>query len=329
MQVLAGDIGGTKTIIALFEVRGDEFVPTHERVFPSKDHAGLADIVKLFAAEAQIKVSTACFGIAGPVIEGRVKTPNLPWVIDAADLSKAFSIPKVVLINDLEANAYGVTALKDSEFFVVNKGVAGQRGNAAIISPGTGLGMAGLYWDGKTHRPFASEGGHADFAPQTDQEAALLVHLRKKFNGHVSWERLLSGPGIANLYGFLLESRRGETPAWLKAEMQSGDPSAAISKAGLAGKDEICVETLELFVRLLGAQAGNVALYYFAAAGVFIGGGVPPRIIDKFKGDIFADSYLEKGRFRGFVEKIPVKVILNPKTALLGAAKCAALSGAS
>ena len=323
-MILAGDIGGTGSRFGLFEIRDDRPHPVAVEKYPSRTHVRLEDIVAKFLAAHPAKVRAACFGIAGPVIGGEVATPNLPWHIRATSLAQMLGLPQVSLINDLEANAYGAAALPDTDFETLQKGVTDPEGNAGIISAGTGLGQAGFYFDGARLRPFASEGGHVDFAPQSDLEIELLVHLRGKF-GHVSYERVLSGPGLVNLFEFLRATGRGEEPAAFAAELAAGISAGAIAAAGLAGTSSRAVQALDLFVSLYGAEAGNLALKMKATRGVLIGGGIAPKLIAKLREPRFLAAFLDKGRMRPLLAQIPVRVILNDQCALLGAALFGAL----
>ena len=266
----------------------------------------------------------ACFGIAGPVKEGVAKTTNLPWTVKAQNLSAQLGIKKVSLINDLVANAYGIHALKPEDFFILNAGHSA-RGNAAVISAGTGLGEAGLYWDGEDHHPFASEGGHANFSPANEIEISLLKYLFTRF-GHVSWERVLSGPGLVNIHQFLMGHEQARPSRDHGEAMRSSDPASVIAQKGLTGECKICSDTLDLFVSLYGSEAGNLALKVMAAGGVYVGGGIAPKILERFNGRAFMSAFLEKGRMRNNLEEIPVRIILNDRTALLGAARCALLN---
>lgn len=326
-MILAGDIGGTNSRLAGFEIDNGRLQVRVEQTFPSRGYASFDEIVSTFVSTHRVAVSQACFGIAGPVRHGRSEAINLAWVVDALQLAKQLGLPTVYLINDLEANAYGAGALAPEDFVLLNAGVPGAEGNAAVIAAGTGLGEAGLYWDGARHWPFASEGGHASFAPGDALQVALLQYLQPQFT-HVSWERVLSGPGLLNVYRFLRDTQRGSEPAWLAEEMRQGDPTAAVSCAGLAGTCELCVQALELFVELYGAEAGNLALKVMATGGVFIGGGIAPRLITKLQEPTFMRAFCNKGRLQSVLEAIPVRVIMNDKTALYGAARCAALRGA-
>jgi len=325
-MILAGDIGGTNSRLAFFTVANGRLKPEIERVYPSRDYSGLELVVRKFVSEYKLSVGHACFGIAGPVSHGRSHMPNLKWTVESSVLARELGIAQVSLINDLEANAYGVAELEEKDFAVINAGAPGSEGNAAVISAGTGLGEAGLFWDGRVHRPFACEGGHSNFGPADELQIELLRYLIAEF-GHVSWERVLSGPGIFNIYKFLRDTRRGEEPAWLTEELKQGDPSAHVSAHGLDGKNELCVKTLEMFVSIYGSEAGNLALKLMATGGIYVGGGIAPRIISKLTKAGFMRPFADKGRMKEMLEAISVKVILNDKTALLGAGRCAALTG--
>jgi len=325
-MILAGDIGGTNTRLAFFEGTSDRLLPIQTEVFPSPQFAGPVEIVRKFLEIHQHAVEAACFGLPGAVVDGRVETPNLPWVVDAGHMTAELGIAHVHLINDLYANAHGIALLAESDFVVLNAGVAHPDGNRALISAGTGLGEAGLFADGKGgYQPFPSEGGHADFAPRNDLEMELLRYLLGRFE-HVSYERVLSGPGLYNLYQFLRDTGRGEEPAWLAQQIKQGDPAAAISKSALEGTSEIGVQALDMFVSLYGAEAGNLALKMLATGGVFVGGGIAPKIIRKLSSTVFMKSFTGKGRVSGLLKEIPVRVITNDKTALLGAGRVAAMS---
>ena len=323
-MILAGDIGGTSTRLGYYNISRGRPNLVAQETYSSRDVKGLEEIVTRFKAAHKLSIEVACFGIAGPVRNERVETPNLPWIVDSHQLSLALSLPVVWLINDLEANAYGAAALKKKDFEILNPGTPDLTGNAAIISAGTGLGEAGFYFDGKRYRPFASEGGHVDFAPRNELEIEMLRHLIKKF-GRVSYERVLSGPGLRNIYEFLRDTGRGTEPAWLAEDMQKRDPSAAITQAALEGKADLAAQALDLFVAIYGAEAGNLALKLKATRGVLIGGGIAPKILAKLKTATFMQAFMDKGRMKTLLEPIPVRVILNDKTALLGAALYAAL----
>jgi glucokinase len=323
-MILAGDIGGTTTRLALFENEGGRPLPRIHVDYSSKQYAGLEGIVSEFLGQHPAALEGACFGIAGPVKRGRVETPNLSWVVDGAHLARAIGLEEVFLLNDLEATAHGIASLQESDFASLNEGTPHAEGNRAVIAAGTGLGEAGLFWNGRSHLPFASEGGHADFAPRDDLEAELLQHLIRRF-GHVSYERVVSGPGLLNLYQFLKETGRGEEPEWLARKLKEGDPSAAIAAAGLEKSCALCVLALDRFVSLYGAEAGNLTLKLLAIGGVYVGGGIAPKIVAALKEPAFLRAFQDKGRYRKLMEGVPVRVILNDRTALLGAGRFAAL----
>ena len=326
--VLAGDIGGTKTNLALFSVHGEKLHAETLKKYSSKRYSGLVPVLQDFLAEPHGEFSAACFGIAGAVVDGKVQTPNLPWLVDIEDVRRALKVDQVSLLNDLEAAAYGLFTLEDDEFFTLNEGTMRHAGNKALIAAGTGLGQAILFDDGRRFRPSASEGGHGDFAPRNELEIEFLRHLIGRF-GHVSYERVVSGPGLFNIYRFLKEVRRLEEPEWLSARLAAAeDPSAEISQAALAGEAEICVTALDLFVSVYGAEAGNLALRAKSVRGLYIGGGIAPKILDKLKDGTFMRAFVDKGRYAELVKAVPVQVVLNERAALRGAAYHAAfLSG--
>jgi glucokinase len=322
--ILAGDIGGTKTHLGLFATQGETLQIQVKETFPSQDYPGLEPVVEEFLAGRELSIGRACFGIAGPVIDGQVETPNLPWVVNAAKIARAFKLTSVALLNDLEAAAYGIFTLQPGELFTLNEGTARRPGNKVLIAAGTGLGEATLFDDGREYHPSASEGGHGDFAPRNDTEIDLLRYLIEKF-GHVSYERVVSGPGLANVYEFLRDTGRMEEPGWLKEKIAAAeDMSAAISQEALAGSSTICVKALDLCVSVYGAEAGNLALRGKATGGVYIGGGIAPKIVNKIKDGTFMRAFLDKGRYQDFLSPVPVQVILNSQSALQGAAYYAA-----
>ncbi len=319
---LAGDIGGTKTRLAVIEVSGTRVRILRETAYPSRDYIAFESLLSDFLSGAEVPADIA-LGIAGPV-QGRVaQTTNLPWRIDADALQRQFGFARCTLLNDLEATAYGLSALGAEDLLTLQAGVPDAIGNAAVIAAGTGLGEAGLFWDGRQHQPFATEGGHASFSPDDEIEIAFLRHLQQQHR-HVSWERVVSGMGLLSLHEFLRQQRDVATPQWLMEEMQSGDAAAAISAAALSGRDEICVETLNRFVRLYGAEAGNLALKVMSRGGLYLGGGIAPKILPLLQGGIFIEAFLSKGRMRPLLEAMPVKVILNDRAALFGPALRAA-----
>jgi glucokinase len=323
-MILAGDIGGTSARLACFDLVNGTLRAAAQHTYASADYPGLAPIAAEFAATTSLPVTTACFGVAGPVRGGRVHTSNLPWIIDAIDVGRALGLAQAHLINDLEANAYGIAALEPGDFRLIKPGAPDAAGNAAVVSPGTGLGEAGLYWDGTRHHPFACEGGHTDFGPRNDLEIDLLKYLLGRYE-RVSYERIVSGPGLLALYEFLRDTGRGrETPA-VVAAMATEDPSSVISAFALRNECELCVQALDLFISLCGAETGNAALKFMTTGGVYIGGGIAPKIIDRLAGPLFVEAFTAKGRMRPLLEAMPVRVILNPMAALLGAARYAAL----
>lgn len=319
--VLAGDVGGTHTRLALFHVNAKgELQPVAEQIYPSRDHASLEEIVKLFVGTHPSKPDFGGIGVAGPVRDGKCVATNLPWVVDSRTVSVAAGVKNFLLLNDLESNAYGIPVLQPLDFEQVLAGDANATGNGAVVSAGTGLGEAGMYWDGAHYRPFATEGGHASFAPEGDQQARLFQFLEKRF-GHVSNERVLSGPGLQNILEFLVEDQGSEVPAWLAEELKTGDPAAAISRAALEGRSPLCEQALDIFVAAYGAEAGNCALRTLATGGVYIGGGIAPKIRTKIASSIFTGAFLSKGRMKPLLEAIPVRIILNESTALFGSAR--------
>jgi glucokinase len=325
-MILAGDIGGTNARLAYFEARNGDLQLVSERVFPSREHKELGEIVTKFLNDSSTRPRVACFGVAGPVRNGRVETSNLPWVIEQSRLAKQIHLPSTLLINDLEASAWGVGALAAGDFVALNKVLGPAVGNQAVIAPGTGLGEAGLFWDGKRYHVFACEGGHTDFAPQDDLQIELLRFLKARF-GHVSYERILSGPGLVNVYEFLRQSGDHEETPELSVQLQRDDAAAAISHAAMNGSSTLAEKALDLWVSIYGAEASNLALKVMATGGLFLAGGISPKILSKLTGPLFLQAFLDKGRMRPLVESIPVQVITNEKAGLLGAARCAATRG--
>jgi glucokinase len=319
-MILAGDIGGTHTRLALFEKNEQGFLTIVEEKFSSSAYQSLSKIVQNFLENKSHSVNCACFGVAGPVQGKTAKITNLTWIADTDSIAELLGHYRIKLINDLEANAYGLNELNDNDFLILNKGESNPTGNRAIISAGTGIGEAGLFNKDGELRPFATESGHADFAPRNELEIELLRYLLTKFE-RVSLERVVSGLGLQNIYNFLRDTKRAEEPIWLAKEIKkNSDIGAVISQNGLEGKSAICEQTLDIFVSLYGAEAGNMALRLLATGGIYIGGGIAPKILPKLKEKLFLDSFLSKGRMRELLELMPVRVILNDKAALLGAA---------
>ena len=321
-MILAGDIGGTNARLAYFQPQNGHLRLISEKVFPSRQYSELGEIVSKFLQDSTTRPEVACFGIAGPVHNGRVETSNLPWIIEQSRLAKQIQLPATLLINDLEASAWGIGVLKPQDLVPLNQ-VAPSIGNQAVIAPGTGLGEAGLFWNGSQHQVFACEGGHADFAPQGDLQIELLRFLASRY-GHVSYERILSGPGLVNVYEFLRARGCGNEPAGFAAQLAQSDAAATISTAALDGTNQMAEQALDLWVSVYGAEAGNLALKAMATGGIFLGGGISPKILSKLTGPLFMQAFLEKGRLRPLLESIPVQVITNDKAGLLGAARCAA-----
>ena len=325
-MIVAGDIGGTNARLATFDVQAGRLLLVKEITYPSRSEPDLETIVRRFVQEARPSATAAALGVAGPVKDGRIETPNLPWVVDSRRLAAILSVPNVTLLNDLKANAYGLRHLGPTDFAILQAGAHDAVGNQAILSAGTGLGCAGLYWDGQRHRPFATEGGHGDFAPRNHTEAELMEDIAKE-KGRVSSERILSGNGLVRVYRFLRARSGVPEPPALAERFEKEDPAAVVSRTGLNGQDPICAQALEMFVSAYGAEAGNVALGMLATGGVFLGGGIAPKNLPAFQREgTFMKAFLDKGRMRPLLETIPVLVVLNDRAALWGAAHCAAFA---
>jgi glucokinase len=332
-MILAGDVGGTKVDLALYDFIDGKLTSTREKVYPAKEFSGLEVIVKEFLGSD--KPTAACFGVPGPVREGRLRLTNLPWTLDSQELAKDLNIDHVFLINDLEANGYGIAELSDKQILTLSEGDPNQIGNRALIAAGTGLGECFLVWNGQTHTPYPSEGGHCDYAPRNEDEIDLLRFLKQKYNGRVSFERVVSGIGLTNVYEFLREVRGMEEPAWLAQRLAAApDPNAVITELALAARSEICEKAMDMFVSAYGAEAGNLALKILSVGGLYVGGGIAPRIVEKLKDGTFMKAFTDKGRLSQLLINTPVRIILEPRAALIGAAahaeaKAAELSGIS
>ena len=331
-MILAGDVGGTKVHLALFDFIDGDLKHARDKIFPAKEYSGLEEIVKEFVVAE--KVTAACFGVPGPVREGRLRLTNLPWTLDSKELASDLEIDYVFLINDLQANGYGIAELGQDQVLTLSEGDARQVGNRALISAGTGLGEAFLIWDGRDYVPYPSEGGHSDFAPRSEGEMELLRFLWQKYNGRISFERVVSGQGLTNIYEFLREVRGLEEPMWLADRMTNEDPNAVITDCALKAKSELCEKTVDMFVSAYGAEAGNLALKMLSVGGLYVGGGIAPRILEKLKDGTFMKAFTDKGRLSQLLVNIPVRVILESRTALIGAAayaeaRAAELSGIS
>lgn len=332
-MILAGDVGGTKVHLALYDFIEGKITHKREERFPAKDYTGLEAIVKEFLAGD--KPTAACFGVPGPVRDGRLRLTNLPWTLDSRELSLNLDILHVFLINDLEANGYGIAELTPDQIHTLSEGDTGQIGNRALIAAGTGLGEGLLTWNGRMHVPYPSEGGHTDYAPRNEDEIDLLRFLKQKYNGRISFERVVSGMGMTNIYEFLREVRGMEEPSWLAEQIAAaGDPNAVITEMGLQAKSEICEKTLDMFVSAYGAEAGNLALKVLSVGGLYVGGGIAPRLLEKLKDGTFMKAFTDKGRLSQLLINMPVRVILESRAAVLGAAayaeaRAAEISGIS
>jgi glucokinase len=317
--ILSGDVGGTKTHLAVYAARGDELIPVFERTYRSRDFNGLPAVLKAMLDERPTEVTAATFGIAGPIVEHRSKLTNLGWEVDGREVADCLKLKHVGLLNDLEAMAYGTLRLRENERVVLQKGKRQERRTIAVIAAGTGLGEAGLLWDGHRYLAIPTEGGHTDFGPRNELEIELLRFLLGRHK-RVSYERIVCGQGLKNTYDFFRQRSGVPEPEWLAAELAGGDPAAAISRAGSSGMDVVCKEALDLFVSLYGAEAGNLALKLCSTGGVFVGGGIAPKLLPLIQGGAFMHSFVFKGRYQPLLEQMPVEVILNEKAALIGAA---------
>ncbi len=320
-MILAGDVGGTKSLVAL---ANDDGTFVRDAIYHCADFPSLEAVVDAFLGADRPALRGACFGVAGPVIDGVAKITNLPWVISESALSARLGGVPVKLLNDLQATAIGALAIPASSFAVLQQGVVPPGATIAVIAPGTGLGEALLVSDGARYVALPSEGGHADFAPGNDDEVALWRYLRQRYGTHISYERVLSGNGLGDLYGFCREQSGVPEPAWLAAELAAGDRNAVVATVALAGKDPTCVRALAMFVEILGAEAGNLALRGLATGGVVIGGGIPPKILPALQAAGFVTRFNDKGRFAKWTRALSVRVSLEPKAALHGAAHYAA-----
>ena len=327
-MILAGDVGGTKVHLALYNFEDGRLRPIRDQKFPAGEFGSLDEVVKRFlseadghAAEKPDDIKAACFGCPGPVRDGRIKLTNLPWELDARLLRGSLGIEHIFLINDLEANGYGIPELSKEAIFVLHEADASAVGHRALVSAGTGLGEALLIWDGKQrHIPIPSEGGHCDFAPRDDREIALLQYLRRELNGRVSFERVVSGIGLKNIYAFLRDDQKMDEPDWLRERMENEDPNAVIGTCAEDGSSELCFEVMQMFSAAFGAEAGNVALKVLSMGGIYLGGGIAPKVLKTLKSGAFTKAFLDKGRLSPVLESIPVRVILDDTCALLGAA---------
>ena len=325
-MILAGDVGGTKIDLALCKFDHGQLQTVHEHKFHAKDFPGLTQVVEAFLEDCKQTIGqspdvlAACFGVPGPVRNGRLRLTNLPWVLDSSQLAVELKIPHVFLINDLEANGYGIAELTPDQILVLSKGDPAAEGNRGLIAAGTGLGEAILVWNGHTHQPIASEGGHSDFAARNEEEIALLRYLQKAVGGRVSSERVISGLGLANVYNFCRDVRGLPEPAWLKDRMRTEDPNAVIGELGESGASDLCVETLNIFISAYGAEAGNLALKILSVGGMYVGGGIAPKLLKKMQDGTFMKAFTDKGRLSDLLVQMPVRLILESRAAVMGAA---------
>ena len=315
---LVGDVGGTKTILALYETNGNNYLKKQQ--FSSAQHPTFAELLADFLADVDSSaIKAACIGVAGIVINGRCETTNLPWVLSSKEIGEHINNQNVSLLNDLEATAWGLLDLPEQDFVELNPDARIQQGNIAVLAAGTGLGEAIIAWDGVTHQIIASEGGHADFSPTDEQEIALLRHLLKKFSGHVSFERLISGAGLVNIYQFLKHGNALPTNPEIEQQMAERDPAAVIGEAGVTGSDALCEAALKLFCKIYGSESGNLALKCLPYGGVYLAGGIGAKILPALQQGEFMHGFLAKGRCRSVMQTLSVKVCTNPEVALLGA----------
>lgn len=329
MHLIVGDVGGTHARLALARTDGEQVSLLRERVYPSRDYPDLGSLLAAFLRDLpRVAIGWACIGVAGPVHQNRSRITNLPWVLDGATLADEVGLPGVNLLNDLEAAAWGLDTLDDAGLITLYPGEPSAHGNQAVIAAGTGLGEAGRIWCAGGYRPFASEGSHGDFAPGNALGYSLHQWLARRYGGHVSWERVVSGPGLVNLHAFLRESDGRPAPDWLELAMQEGDPAGAIATAAQAQGDPVCVEALDLLIHYFGAEAGNHALKLMATGGVYLTGGIAPKIAARFAAAGFLDAFFAKGRMRELMRRMPVHLVTDGNLALYGAARCAARMGA-
>ncbi len=317
---LAGDVGGTKTILALFETDSDELKCLKKEQFSSTDYQTFTELLALFLADTEgMPITAVCIGVAGIIINGRCETTNLPWVLSSQDIGERVNTRNVWLLNDLEATAWGLLSLPEHNLVELNADAKPRQGNMAVVAAGTGLGEAIIAWDGSTRHVLASEGGHVGFAPNSEQEIALLAYMREKYPEHVSCERLISGEGLVNIYQFLKQVNHLAASPEIEQQMSERDPAAVIGAAGVSGSDGLCVEAVNLFCRLYGSESGNLALKCLPYGGVYLAGGIAAKILPVLQQGEFMRGFLAKGRCRAILQNISVKVCTNPEVALLGA----------
>lgn len=322
MRILVGDIGGTKTRLAIVRQQPGAVHVEVERTLPSGEFDGLGALLRASGLLASPDWAAACFGVAGPVLGNRCRVTNLPWIVDGDEIAAALGLVQVPIINDLEAVGRGLDHLAPDRLVCLHEGSAEAGGTQSIVAPGTGLGEAFRVWDGRRYLTRASEGSHADFAPADERECLLQGWLAAGY-GHVSWERVVSGPGLQTLHRFMVENEGVEVPQWLESAMRDTDPSAAIVAAARDGRDAACADAVDWFLGLLGAEAGNHALKLMATGGVYLAGGIPPRLADLLAGGPFLERFFAKGRMTELMRRMPVHLVMDDRVALLGAAACA------
>lgn len=344
-MILAGDVGGTKVHLALYAFKEGRLRQVRDARFPAGEFASLEAVVEKFLTgdpngnatqdrTEREQIAAACFGVPGPVRAGRLKLTNLPWELDSHAIAGSLGVEHIFLINDLEANGYGIPELAPEMICTLAQGDPAAFGHRGLIAAGTGLGQALLIWDGHTHRPMPSEGGHCDFAARNDRELGLLRYLQKMLNGRVSWERVVSGIGIKNIYTYLRDVEKLEEPAWLRERIAAEDPNAVIGTCAEDGSSQLCFETIQLFASAYGAEAGNLALKVLALGGIYLGGGIAPKMMKTLNSGGFMQAFLDKGRLTPVLQSISVRIILDDTCALLGAAafaeaRAAEISGRS
>ncbi len=323
--ILTGDVGGTKTVVALYDAVPGQLELRREEVFKSDAHRSLEEVLEKFRSQVpREKVDAACFGVAGTVADGVANLTNLSWQVDAAKLARDCDLPRVHLLNDLEAMAYGMLGLGEDELTVLNPGLQPRRdGNIAVLAAGTGLGEAMLIWDGARHSAVATEGGHANFAPRGEDEIELLRFLQQQHGTYVSYEHILSGPGLFNIYRFLRQKSGESEPAWLAEGLRSEDPSALIGSAGVEERDPVCARAVEMFASIYGSEAGNMALRCLAMGGVMVGGGIAPKLLPVLRRSGVTEAFFDKGKYSEMMRGIRLVVATNPRIPLLGAAEFA------
>jgi len=321
-MILAGDIGGTKATFGLFDSDRAKLKPLAQRTFHTKDFRSLEEMVGVFLSDRTERISGASFGVAAPIVDGHSESPNIPWSVSPSNLRRQLNIQQVTLINDLQAMALGIASMPEESFVLLKDGTADPRGCRGVIAAGTGLGEAALSWSPAGYRILPSEAGHGDFAPRNDLEIELLRYLLKTFK-HASYERVLSGPGLANIYHFLREFKEASEPAWLTQTFAGRDAGEVITEMALSARDMICVEAVDLFVSIYGAEAGNMALNFLATGGIYLGGGIAPKLLPQLMSGGFVKAFTDKGRLSKVLSRMPVRVIMDTRAPLFGAAQYA------